>query len=139
MQTRGLVGELRLLAMAGAVIAATLDLEAPVQRLDPRLDAALRWMEAHCRDHPPLATAARIAGFAPTVFHRRFTAAIGSTPRAWLEARRLDEARRLLRQPDASVQAVAAACGYANPFHFSRVMRRRLGLSPSQVREQRGP
>jgi AraC-like DNA-binding protein len=96
-------------------------------------------MDAHRLEHPPLATAARIAGLAPAVFHRRFTAIFSTTPRSWLEARRLDHTRGLLREPGATVHSVAATCGYANPFHFSRVMRRRLGVSPSQVRDQRGP
>ena len=136
---RDLAGELRLQAFAAAVIAEALagvdDAEGP----DPRMAEALRWMEAHCLQHPSLAAAARVAGSAPAVFHRRFVASFACTPRAWLETRRLDHARRLLRERSAAVQEVAAACGYANPFHFARVVRRRLGQSPSQLRQRRGP
>jgi AraC-like DNA-binding protein len=139
MTARDLPGELRLQALISAVLAEVLADTVVSDPIDPRLEAALRWMDVHCLDHPPLPAAARIAGLAPAVFHRRFTAAFSCTPRAWLEARRLDHARSLLREPGASVQAGAATCGYANPFHFSRVMRRRLGVSPSQVRAQRGP
>lgn len=139
MASRDLPGELRLQALISAVLADVLADSEAGDPIDPRLEAALRWMDAHCLEHPPLPAAARIAGLAPAVFHRRFTAAFSCTPRTWLEGRRLDHARSLLREPGATVQAVAATCGYANPFHFSRVMRRRLGVSPSQVRAQRGP
>lgn len=136
---RDLPGELRLQALISAVLAEAMAGSAGSDAVDPRLEAALRWMDAHCLEHPPLPAAARVAGLAPAVFHRRFTAAFSCTPRAWMEARRLDHARSLLREPGATVQAVAATCGYANPFHFSRVMRRRLGVSPVQVRARRGP
>jgi AraC-like DNA-binding protein len=127
---RNLPGELRLQALISAVLAEVLVGTAAAEAVDPRLESALRWMDAHCLDHPALEAAASIAGLAPAVFHRRFTAAYACTPRSWLEGRRLDHARCLLREPGATVQAVAATCGYANPFHFSRVMRRRLGVSP---------
>ena len=139
METRDLPGEMRLHALVGSVFADALMEATPAARLDPRLEEALRWMDLHCRRHPPLEAVARVAGLAPAVFHRRFTAAVGVSPRSWLEARRLDHASRLLREPGATVQTVSAACGYANPFHFSRVMRRRLGASPSQVRCRTGP
>jgi AraC-like DNA-binding protein len=32
------------------------------------------------------------------------------------------------------VQRVAEACGYADPLHFSRVVRRFFGRSPSELR-----
>ncbi len=134
LQQRDLAGELRLQALLAMVLGAAIANAVPKNQLDPRLDAAVRWMDAQCCRHPSLEAAARIAGLAPAVFHRRFSAAVGCTPRSWLESRRLDHARRLLRQDGSSVQDVAAACGYANPFHFSRVMRRRLGGSPQQLR-----
>ncbi len=139
MAGRDLPGELRLQGLISAVLAEVLAATPSGDAIDPRLETALRWMDANCLEHPPLPAAARIAGLAPAVFHRRFTAAFACTPRAWLEARRLDHARRLLREPGATVQAVSATCGYANPFHFSRVMRRRLGVSPSQARLRAGP
>jgi transcriptional regulator GlxA family with amidase domain len=80
--TRDLVRDLRLSAHASAVLADAVAGPGPVHRLDPRLEAARRWMEANCLTHPPLEAAARIVGFAPTVFHRYFTAAFAQTPRA---------------------------------------------------------
>ena len=139
MASRDLPGELRLQGLINAVLAEVLAGTATGDPIDPRLEAALRWMDAHCLEHPPLPAAARIAGLAPAVFHRRFTAAFACTPRVWLEGRRIDHARSLLRETGATVQSVAATCGYANPFHFSRVMRRRLGVSPTQSRQRAGP
>ncbi len=138
-ERRDLAGELRLQALVAAVLAEVLETEGADPPPDPRLVAALRWMEVQCLKHPSLVEAARVAGFAPAVFNRKFSAAFGTTPRRWLELSRLSHARRLLREPGATVQGVAAACGYANPFHFSRVISRRFGLSPVQLRAKEGP
>ncbi len=126
------VAELRLEGLASALIAeAVRDIRTDA---DPGMAAALAWMESHCLEHPRVEQAARVAKLAPAVFHRRFASVCGCTPRAWLEARRLDFARRLLADGDITVAQAAQACGYANPFHFSRVVRRRLGLPPSRLR-----
>jgi hypothetical protein len=88
-------------------------------------------MDAHRLEHPPLATAARIAGLAPAVFHRRFTAIFSTTPRSWLEARRLDHTLdhcglygiqpRLLSSTKWNYSAFAISCSgrFAEPPIFS--------------------
>jgi AraC family transcriptional regulator of arabinose operon len=49
-----------------------------------------------------------------------------------LRRARVEEARRLLAAGDLSIKQVAIACGFASPYHFSKVFRRIDGLPPSQ-------
>lgn len=51
-----------------------------------------------------------------------------------LHAIRLDRACRLLRATDTPLTDVAAALGYADQSHFTRVFSARLGISPSRFR-----
>lgn len=44
------------------------------------------------------------------------------------------QAQRMLGDPACSVGEVAAACGYPDPFSFSRVFRQYCGRSPRQYR-----
>jgi AraC-like DNA-binding protein len=44
-----------------------------------------------------------------------------------------------IQQPDIMVRDVAAAAGYDDPFHFSRVFRNTLGVSPSTWRQMNTP
>jgi AraC family transcriptional regulator of arabinose operon len=53
--------------------------------------------------------------------------------RALREAR-LQHATRLLEGTDLSVERVAAASGFASPFHFNRVFRVRYGTPPGTYR-----
>jgi AraC-like DNA-binding protein len=131
--------ELRIQALLACLVAAAFESEPAADPPDlVRLAPALRWMEARYGERPDLGAAAHAAGLHPHRFHRVFRAAYGCTPRAWMEQRRMDQARRLLAE-GRSVQEAAAACGYDNPFHFSRVVSRHFGRSPSELRERWQP
>lgn len=66
----------------------------------------------------------------------------GTTPTAWLWERRLQRARRLLRDPasaSASISDVAFACGFSSSAHFSHRFRARFDVSPRQWRHETAP
>lgn len=65
---------------------------------------------------------------------RRFPAALGETPGAYLTRWRMDLAALRLRNTDEPVDSVAGAVGYASPHAFSRAFRRTRGLSPGEYR-----
>jgi AraC-like DNA-binding protein len=98
-----------------------------------RLKPAIEFMDAHFLLNPSLAKVAAPAGFAPNYFHRVFCRAAGITPFAYMERRRLEQARRLLFDAQISIKEVAAQSGYENQLYFSRVFRRRFGCSPSEM------
>jgi transcriptional regulator GlxA family with amidase domain len=78
----------------------------------------------------------RRSGLGRTAFGAAFRQKTGATPAAWLLNRRLAEARRLLTTTGESVAVIAARTGFADPFHFSRAVRARFGLSPVALRRQ---
>jgi transcriptional regulator GlxA family with amidase domain len=49
----------------------------------------------------------------------------------------MNHAAARLQQSDALVKQVAAECGFADPFHFSRVFTSVFGLSPASFRGMR--
>ncbi len=80
---------------------------------------------------------ARRAGLGETAFRAAVLRLTGRAPQAHLEHVRLQRAAHLLRSTSLPVQAVALAVGYDDPFHFSRVFKNSLGLSPHNWRERR--
>lgn len=76
------------------------------------------------------------AGLSPSRLHAVFQAHLGVTPMAYVRRLRLAEARRLLAATDLSIAEVAAATGFASPFHFSRRFRAEARTSPSGYRSQ---
>lgn len=89
---------------------------------------ALADMEAErLRGAAELATAARLRTETLCRLFRRY---LDTTPGAYLRARRMRIAAERLTRPDARVKEVAAALGFADAFHFSRVFKTEIGVSP---------
>lgn len=68
--------------------------------------------------------------------HRRFRAATGMAPRAYLHALRVEHAKRLLEDDAGSIEWIAAAVGYADVSSFRRVFARETTLAPAQYRKR---
>jgi transcriptional regulator GlxA family with amidase domain len=63
-----------------------------------------------------------------------FRAEYAVGPVAAVELVRLARAATLLQRSNLTVGAVATACGFANPFHFSRRFRATYGVPPRTYR-----
>ena len=59
-------------------------------------------------------------------------AVFGVTPFAYLTQQRMNQAERLLRQPNRTVAEVANVVGYANPVQFAAAFKRQYGIIPSE-------
>ncbi len=79
---------------------------------------------------------ARRAGLGETAFRAAFRRLTGESPRAWLERHRFERARHQLLTTTMAIQRIAAASGYDDPFHFSRVCRRLTGMGPRELRRK---
>ncbi len=69
----------------------------------------------------------------PRTLRRRFRREFNTTPQVWLEARRMVEARKLLRA-DKWTKEVAADLFYKRVSHFCRKFKECHGLSPQAWR-----
>lgn len=80
---------------------------------------------------------ARTACMSSSTLHRQFQKHFGTSPRKFAKQLRISEAKRLLRQNNASVERIAAALAFADVSHFTRVFRANVGESPAQYRNRR--
>ncbi len=67
-------------------------------------------------------------------FSRAFKISTGLSPQAWLQQRRVERAREMLRDGDVSLGAIAQACGFADQSHFTRIFGRIAGVPPAHWR-----
>lgn len=81
---------------------------------------------------------ARACGLSLSRFALRFRAATGLPPRQYLIDRRLARACALLQAGSLGIEAVAAACGFADRYAFTHLFTRRLGRSPAAYRDGLG-
>jgi AraC family transcriptional activator of pobA len=105
-------------------------------RSEPLLAAVFEFIEQHYREPISLASVAGTLGLTPghlTTVVRRKT---GRTVQRWITERRMADARRLLRETDLTIEAVAGTVGYRQTSHFIKHFRRDHTLTPANWRRQ---
>lgn len=75
-------------------------------------------------------------GISTRQLERLFGKFLNASPKKYFMEMRLDRARKLLLQTEASVTDVAIACGFENPGHFSRVYRAYFGITPQMQKNK---
>ena len=102
---------------------------------DPLVGPVLTLMHDHPAHGWTLHTLAERAGCSRATVSRRFSELMGQPPMTYLAEWRLTLAADLLRSGEDSVEQVAHAVGYANPFAFSSAFKRAFGRSPRSYRQ----
>ena len=80
---------------------------------------------------------ARQTGVSRSYLYRAFQTAFGCSPSEYLTRYRIQRAAQLLRHSALPVGTVATSAGFEDPFYFSRVFRREMGVSPTEYRAGR--
>ncbi|GAA2077999.1 AraC family transcriptional regulator [Actinomadura alba] len=101
---------------------------------DPVVGPALRLLQGDPAHPWTVATLAARTGVSRAALARRFTDLVGEPPMAFLTSWRLAMAAELLREPDATVGAVARQVGYGSSFALSTAFKRVRGVSPQEYR-----
>jgi AraC-like DNA-binding protein len=84
--------------------------------------------------HVSIAEMAKRSGMGITAFRAAFEQTMGRPPHKYFEERRIERAARALVETDHKIVKVAEAEGYDDPYHFSRVFVRVMGVSPRAYR-----
>jgi len=83
---------------------------------------------------PSVSELARQCGIGPRRFMQLFRATTGQTVRSWVDAQRMEKARRLLSETRLPLKVIAFDLGFANQGIFSTAFKRMAGVSPSEYR-----
>lgn len=101
---------------------------------DPVVGRALKLLHNNPAHPWTVAELAVRAGVSRAALARRFAELVGEPPMTYLTGWRLALAADLLREPDATVGAVARRVGYGSPFALSTAFKRVHGVSPQEHR-----
>ncbi|MEU0250118.1 helix-turn-helix domain-containing protein [Streptomyces sp. NPDC006235] len=132
----GAARELALCALEEIVLLATAGARPTEPRpgLDARIQRAQELIDADPGAPHTVRSLAGQVSLSPSRFAHLFSRQLGRSPMRALREARLRHAARLLEGTDLSVERVAAASGFASPFHFNRVFRERYGTPPGAYR-----
>ena len=98
------------------------------------IQSVAEYVLTHLRSDLSVDALAGRANMSTRNFSRTFLRDIGVTPADFVEAARLDAARRMLQDSSAPLQRVADRCGFADLHSMRRVFRRALGVGPTDYR-----
>ena len=103
--------------------------ECPIEK---RLELVVRQMLADYVSPWSVAELSEMIAVSPSYFNQLCRRRFGKSPIDMLIERRIEIARRLLRVPGESVKGVSRAVGFSDVYYFSRLFKKRCGVSPTQ-------
>jgi AraC family transcriptional regulator, transcriptional activator for feuABC-ybbA operon len=74
-------------------------------------------------------------GFTAKQFTQLFRKCLGISPNQYIIDYRIQRARELLSCKEYSVAEVSSCVGYTDPYYFSRIFKKKMGMSPSQLQK----
>lgn len=100
------------------------------------LAKAIRIMEQNIEAPISPSEIAAELGISTRQLERLFGKFLNASPKKYFMEMRLERARKLLLQTEASVTDIAIACGFETPGHFSRVYRANFGITPQMQKNK---
>jgi AraC family transcriptional regulator len=99
-----------------------------------RLRQVLNYVEANMSEPIQLDDLALVAKLSRFHFGRAFQNAMGESPLAFVGRRRLETAKRMLKETDDAISVVARRCGFHSQSHFAANFRKFTGCAPTVYR-----
>lgn len=99
-----------------------------------RIQESIAYMRQNLDRPLQVATLAARVNVSASHFFVLFKRHTGSAPIDYFVRLRMEKAQALLDTTELSVKEAATALGYVDPFHFSRVFKSVVGVSPSNYR-----
>lgn len=97
---------------------------------------AIEYIHRAFREKIDVDDLAQLENMSCTSFRTAFRKHTGMSPNEYIITQRISAACRLLAQTDKSVSAVAEDVGYHDQYYFSRIFRKKMGMSPLQYRRK---
>lgn len=101
-------------------------------RLTPcQLRRAVDFLKENCTRNVRLQELAELTGLSPSYFCAAFKASTGMPPHKWQMRARIDRAKAMIEGPAPILADVAAAVGFSDQAHLTRVFRQVVGTTPA--------
>lgn len=100
------------------------------------VERARRCIESRFTESLTLGDIAAEANLSENHLLRQFARHVGTTPIKYLWQVRVERGARMLRDTGLTITEIAYRTGFTTPYHFSRLVKQRLGLPPRQLRQK---
>lgn len=103
---------------------------------DGEITSVQQWLSRNFAIAHPIDEAVKRSRLAERTFKRRFTAATGLSPIAYVQRLRIEDAKRRLERTDEPVDEISWRVGYEDPAFFRRLFKRVTDMAPGAYRKR---
>lgn len=107
----------------------------PGYNQNPHLDAIIDYIHSNYEKNLTVAGIAEQFNYSPTYLTKAMKAYTGYPLIVYINRTRIEAAKNLLLNSDASIPNIAQMCGFENEKYFFRVFKKTEGISPSKYRK----
>lgn len=108
------------------------DKESRPETFETALDV---WLEHHYAESLNMEVAATAVGMTTPYFSKKVKAVTGVNFSEHLANRRMDRAKEYLRTTELPIAEISAKVGYVDSRHFTKVFKKRIGMTPGSYRQ----
>lgn len=98
------------------------------------VDAAVHFMQENIGNRIKLADVIHYVGYSQSHFSQLFRRQKGVSPLAYFNQLKVEYACKMLRETDMKINQICYKIGIEDPFYFSRMFSKAVGMSPSEYR-----
>ena len=101
---------------------------------DDIIAATIHYMEENIEQTITLAMISEYSGLSKSYLSAIFRKKTGHTPIAFVNLMRVKSACRMLTETDMKINTICHKVGFQDPYYFSRIFTKLMGISPSAYR-----
>ena len=94
----------------------------------------LDFIDGHLEQSIRLNEMADAVGLGVWTFSKKFSESFHCSPHTFVTEQRVERAKRLLYNGTLSIKEIAYHCGFSDQAHLTRILRTKLGVTPTQLR-----
>ena len=95
---------------------------------------AVSYLESNYKNDIKISNLIDLSNYSERHFMRLFVKTFGLTPNNYLQGIRIRHACRMLKESEMSITDIAYECGFDDANYFSRLFKKKMGVTPSRYR-----
>lgn len=107
-----------------------------IENYDSRVVKILNYIDRNFHMNLSNRDLSNLVAMSPNSFLRLFKARTGQPLHGYLQKKRIEEAITQIHHTDKSIDEIASSCGFCDRYHFSKVFKKQMNISPAYYRKQ---